>query len=108
MARIIYRMDIDKKKKILDDLIQEAFNEFLIFDNSEFLIKDTKYLSDDMQIDWIAKISKMTYNKITPAIRKNLKLVYNIPNNDLLVTVIYNKVSLVVINYSVEYNSIKK
>lgn len=108
MARIIYRMDIDKKKKILDDLIQEAFNEFLIFNNSEFLIKDTKYVSDDMQIEWIAEVSKLTYNKITPAIRKNLKLVYNISNNDLLVTIISNKVSLVIINYSVEYNSIKQ
>lgn len=108
LDNVIYKMDIDRKKEILDKLILETKDEYLLF---EWVIesagRDSNYMTEQDQIKMAEYIIDNVKKKISPAIKKNLLLVY--PNNkDEFNKVIENKTAIIVINFVQSNNRVQR
>ena len=66
------------------------------------------YINEDMQKEMINIVTTKVLKRITPAIKTNIKLIYNINNNEDLINVIGTIVSMQVLSYCIETNVVRE
>ena len=96
-------IDFKKIKQDLDDLIIEASTQYMQM-RPNLMGEDSYIKSEDMKIITTEIVAKVMSN-ITPIMRHNLELVYNINTDADLVNIIADKVMIIVINLTANINS---
>lgn len=96
-------IDFKKIKQDLDDLIIEASTQYMQM-RPNLMGEDSYIKSEDMKIITTEIVAKVMSN-ITPIMRHNLELVYNINSDADLVNIIADKVMIIVINLTANINS---
>ena len=100
--RLNVECEIDSSiNDVLDSIIQEVFNTYLIFNVA---YKDIKYINSEMEREMIYAVKDLVKNRLSPAILSKLSMYYN---TTALGDIISEKIHLVVMNYVVENNEIK-
>lgn len=86
--------DID----VLDNIIQEEFNLYQIMNLAH---QDNLYINPEMQANIITEVLRNVLDKISPDLYDKLSLYYK---KDHIDDIIFNKIKLVIINYTIEIN----
>lgn len=98
-------IDFEAKYELLNKMIIEELDDYKILN---FTYRENEvYITEDMQKDMINKVTTKVIERTTDAIKSNLKLVYNISSDEDLINIIGRLVSLQVLAYSIDINSIK-
>lgn len=99
------QIDFDSKHSILQKIIDDEMEQYLVrkVDNSNLTGED-KFMREKDIKEMINKITASVYLRITPTIRYNLSLIYDVSEEDKLMNVIGTRVSLETLGYSVEIN----
>lgn len=95
-------MDIDYTKGLIDQMIQESLDKYIIYNPS---IIDT-YINDDVQNDMLKYIIKDVINNMSDSIRELLAMVYRFKTDKDLIIIINEKAKLAVIKHAFEQNSV--
>lgn len=98
-------IDFESKHDIIHRIINEEVDRYKILNFA--YEEDELYITEDMQKEMINVVTTKTIMRITPAIMVNLKLIYNINDNNNLINIIGELVSLKVLDYSIETNIVK-
>lgn len=87
---------------ILDNMIQEVFTEYRIL-NLEH--SDTLYISDKIQTTIMKSVLREVLLRISPTLKNKIGLYYN---EDYINDIIYKKIQLLVIDYTITVNTSSK
>jgi hypothetical protein len=93
------------KNELLDSIVKDEFDVYCAFDSN--LISDEPFLNEKDQNEMIRRVTINVYKRITPAIRANISLIYNFDSSnkdEQLINIIAKKVSLLVLEFSLEVN----
>lgn len=97
-------IDFDAKENLLDRIVLDTFNNYKI-SNPE-LSEDGSYINQDKIVEMVKVITAKTFIKITPAIKTNISLIYNIGKDDnTLINIIGEKIGLLVMDFAAQINS---
>lgn len=89
----------DQDFTLLDRLIQENMQAYEIYHAEEL---NKSYINTEMQNKMIEDLLKTTILRISPIYMNKLSYIYNVEHIE---DIILDKIKLVVINYTVEYNN---
>ena len=91
----------DEDMSLLDKLIQETFEEYIILNEA---YKNIDFINSDEEKRLCSELSKVVAARISEAMFEKMSLVYN---KDQIPTVIGNKIYLTIMNYSINTNKPK-
>ena len=104
--RLYESIDFDSKYELLGKIITEEVDDYKI---KNFVYRENDlYINEDMQKEMINIVTTKVLKRITPAIKTNIKLIYNINNNEDLINVIGTIVSMQVLSYCIETNVVRE
>ena len=104
--RLYESIDFDSKYELLGKIITEEVDDYKI---KNFVYRENDlYINEDMQKEMINIVTTKILKRITPAIKTNIKLIYNINNNEDLINVIGTIVSMQVLSYCIETNVVRE
>ena len=104
--RLYESIDFDSKYELLGKIITEEVDDYKI---KNFVYRENDlYINEDMQKEMINIVTTKVLKRITPAIKTNIKLIYNINNNEDLINTVGTIVSMQVLSYCIEINVVKE
>ena len=104
--RLYESIDFDSKYELLGKIITEEVDDYKI---KNFAYReDDLYINEEMQKEMINIVTTKIIKRITPAIKTNLKLVYNINSDEDLINIVGTLVSMEVLSYCIETNVIRE
>lgn len=104
--RLYESIDFDSKYELLGKIITEEVDDYKI---KNFVYRENDlYINEDMQKEMINIVTTKVLKRITPAIKTNIKLIYNINNNEDLINTIGTIVSMQVLSYCIETNVVRE
>ena len=104
MDNFFYDIDFDAKRDLLDHIIDEEIQLYVIH-NIAWQKREDIYLNEDEQMKIIREITAIVYAKrLTPAVLSVLKYYYVLNSEEDIQKVILNRVSLAVLNLSMGTN----
>lgn len=95
--------DAEKIKTVFENLISEEFEIYSKLNPSLFTPGDSYLKADDITTT-TSIIASRVFKRITPALRNNLKFIYNFKNDEDLINIIGEKVGLHVIGLAATVN----
>lgn len=95
-------IDFKSKEAIIDDIVTNEFNNYKI-NNPSLVLNDSSPTREETR-NIVVAVSAKCYKKITPAIKTNMALIYNIESEDDIINIIGEKVALLVTQFIVELN----
>lgn len=101
--KIYATIDIEQIDGLLKSIIEREFNEYHKFHPE--LSQEGAYIKRDEIKIMVTEITTRVYNTMTPALKFNLGLIYNIDNDDNLVNLIGERVSVIVMALAATLNS---
>ena len=87
--------------KLLDKLIQETFEEYIILNEA---YKNIDFINSDEEKRLCSELSKIVSARISEAMFEKMSLVYN---KEQIPAIIGNKIYLTIMNYSMNTNKLK-
>ena len=102
LLKIHLNTDISEKRLILDNLVQDALNDYVIFNLGTV---DEPYITEDVQQDMLKYIVKNVLLHMTPAIMDNIAIGYPADDIDKLANSIQERAHYFVLQFSIEQNS---
>ena len=96
------QIDFDSKHSILQKIIDDEIDKYKIL-KIGYLKREEYFKEADIK-EMTNFITAATYLRITPTIKYNLELIYDVSTDDKLMLVIGSRVSLEVLAYSIERN----
>ena len=104
--RLYESIDFDSKYELLGKIITEEIDDYKI---KNFVYReDDLYINEEMQKEMINIVTTKIIKRITPAIKTNLKLIYEINSNEDLINMVGTLVSMEVLSYCIETNVIRE
>ena len=91
----------DSIPTMLETIVQECFNEYIVL-NVEY--KDIQYIDSETETKIAKEVASMVAQRISPAMLSKMSLYYK---SDSIPNIISEKIYLLVLNYSVNKNTIK-
>ena len=95
-------IDFKSKEVIIDDIVSYEFDKYKL-NNPSIFIRETALTREETR-DIVVAVSAKCYKKITPAIKTNMALIYNIDVEDDIINIIGEKVALLVTQFIVDLN----
>ena len=95
-------IDFKSKEVIIDDIVSYEFDKYKL-NNPSIFIRETALTREETR-DIAVAVSAKCYKKITPAIKTNMALIYNIDVEDDIINIIGEKVALLVTQFIVDLN----
>ena len=95
-------IDFKSKEVIIDDIVSYEFDKYKL-NNPSIFIRETALTREETR-DIVVAVSAKCYKKITPAIKTNMALIYNIETEDDIINIIGEKVALLVTQFIVDLN----
>ena len=95
-------IDFKSKEVIIDDIVSYEFDKYKL-NNPSIFIRETSLTREETR-DIVVAVSAKCYKKITPAIKTNMALIYNIETEDDIINIIGEKVALLVTQFIVDLN----
>lgn len=102
--KLYAEFDFDKIDSRIDKYISDAGIKYKLA-NFEYKPREELYLTEDLMNEMIKTMLKEVRMKITPAVFDLIRLSYNIVNEAELISFLYEKIKLYVLNYSIEINT---
>ena len=96
-------IDIEKIDKLFNDIIEREFNEYHKFHPE--LSQEGSYIKRDEIHDIITVLTSKVYSSITPAIKYNMSLIYDVSTDDKLINLIGERVGVLVMAMAATINS---
>ena len=104
--RLYESIDFDSKYELLGKIITEEIDDYKI---KNFVYReDDLYINEEMQKEMINIVTTKIIKRIPPAIKTNLKLIYEINSNEDLINMVGTLVSMEVLSYCIETNVIRE
>lgn len=97
------QIDFDAKHSLLQKIIDDETDQYKAI-NIECKKAEDIYLTSDMIKDMTNYVTAAVFIRITPAIKSNLALIFDVSTDEKLMVVIGTRVSLDVLQYSLEKN----
>ena len=96
-------IDVVKIDKLFDDIIEREFNEYLKFHPD--LSQEGSYIKRDEIQEIVSAITARVYSTITPAIRYNIGLIYDVDTDEKLINLIGERIGVLVMAMAATINS---
>jgi hypothetical protein len=98
-------IDFDAKHSLLQKIIDDEMDQYKVL-NIEYQDAEEIYLNSEMIKDMTNYVTAAVFIRITPAIKANLSLIFDVSDDEKLMIVIGTRVSLEVLQYSIEKNKV--
>ena len=100
----IYKdIDVEKIDKLLESIIEREFNEYHKFHPE--LSQEGSYIKRDEINTIVTEITARVYETITPALKYNIGLIYDISTNEKLINLLGERVGVLVMAMAATINS---
>lgn len=96
-------IDVEKIDKIFNDIVEREFNDYQRFHPD--LSQDGSYIKREEIQSIVTDITARVYTHITPAVKYNIGLIYNVDDNEKLVNLIGERVGVLVMGLAAAVNS---
>ena len=104
--RLYESIDFDSKYDLIGKIVLEEIDDYKI---KNFVYReDDLYINEEMQKEMINIVTTKIIKRITPAIKTNLKLIYEINSNEDLINMVGTLVSMEVLSYCIETNVVRE
>lgn len=96
-------IDVEKIDKIFNDIIEREFNDYQKFHPD--ISQEGSYIKREEIQEMITDITTKIYKNITPALRYNIGLIYDIGTEEKLINLIGEKTGILVMAFAAVVNS---
>ena len=96
-------IDITKIDKMFNDIIEREFNEYHKFHPE--LSREGSYIKRDEIQEIVSAITARVYTTITPAVRYNIGLIYDVSTDEKLINLIGERIGVLVMAMAATINS---
>lgn len=95
----------DEKFQLLDKIIEREFNDYVKLHPNEFDDSGNGYMNEENYNRILKDITRRIYNNITPALKANIALVYKFETEQDQLTLILEKIGVMLALYRARMNS---
>lgn len=95
----------DEKFDLLDKLIDREFSDFIKLHPDKFDDSGNAYINEEEYKSFLTDITKRVHAQLTPALKANISLVYNFSTDKEQLTIILEKVGVMLAMYRAKINN---